>query len=126
MTDLEAIARAENAGSDDQREVLEDAWEIIAPSLPRDGLGDKVRRFGQYIDAKAHLDAAMMLVPVSMAWSLYSDGPTYDASATIGPHPRKGELLEDRYIGEASTPALALVVAALRNHLTKEPSNEHS
>lgn len=63
------------------------------------------------------IDAAMTLVPEGCAWSLYSDGPTYKASAEIGKHPSGGELMQGDWIGEGETPALALCCAALRARL---------
>lgn len=62
----------------------------------------------------ASIDAAMTLVPGGLAWVLYSDGPTYVASAEIGFHPTGGELFVGRWSSDGENPAIALTAAALR------------
>jgi hypothetical protein len=61
----------------------------------------------------ASLDAAMTLAPEGYAWVVYSDGPTYRASASIGPHPIGGQIMPDEFSADGETPALALTAAAL-------------
>lgn len=60
------------------------------------------------------IDWAKTLVPVGCAWILYSDGPTYIASAEIGLHPSGGQLMQAQWSGAGEAPALALTAAALR------------
>lgn len=62
----------------------------------------------------ASLDAAMTLVPEGWGWHLYSDGPTYRASAEIGLHPTGGAMMQVEAASEGDTPALALTAASLR------------
>lgn len=104
----------------DTREALEEAAVAIWGEQARDVvihdqvMFERMCRFDTFLDAEAWIDAAMMLVPEGMAWSLYSDGPTYDASCAMGPHPVGGEMMREDFIGEGSTPALALAAACLK------------
>lgn len=79
----------------------------------RNGL-EGVGMYGDHPSYTASIDAAMTLVPEGCAWALYSDGPTYKASAEIGKHPSGGELMQGDWIGEGEAPALALTAASLR------------
>lgn len=111
MTTIDAlIDRAERAGEDAQREVLEAAFTAIynLQLTPKDWgtLGwSKADRFLVLLDAQAYLDAAMMLVPEGeyCCVKLYRSGLAW---AELGG--RDGH--------KASTPALALVAASLRAH----------
>ena len=47
----------------DVREVLYDAWDVIAPERGIAWARKHARRFGILIDAEAYTDAALMLVP---------------------------------------------------------------
>ena len=62
-----------------------------------------------WCDDGAFESAALTLVPEGMMWLLCSDG-----TADIGREPASGTMLVGEFEGEAATPALAFVIAALR------------
>lgn len=62
----------------------------------------------------ASLDAALTLVPEGVAWTLDGGNPSCYDSASLGPIPASGELLNPLWFGNAATPALALAAASLR------------
>lgn len=66
----------------------------------------------------ASLDAALTLVPVGVAWCLYSD-----SSIEYGPEPEAGCMLNG-YGLDAATPALALCAAALRARASQNGEQE--
>jgi hypothetical protein len=103
-----------------------EVWDVVYPgeraSRIAKALGNKAplpSHEAEFIKAPplrsftASLDAAMTLVPEGYAWVVYSDGPTYRASASIGPHPIGGQIMPDEFSADGETPALALTAAAL-------------
>ncbi len=62
----------------------------------------------------ASVDAAMGLVPEGMAWTLDGGDTSCLCSAEIGKVPARGRLLNPEWVGEGTTPALAICAAAVR------------
>lgn len=94
--------RCEQADAGPQGSLIEAAWELVAPTFSRDELNRKGHHFGRCMDAGAWLDAALMLVPDDCGFIIYGQ------AAKVG-----------RCISGASTPALALCAASLRERSTK-------
>ena len=115
-TEIDAlIARAEQAGEEEQREVLEEAaafiWgvECRGVIIHDPELFDRLCAFDDMLDAEAYESAAMMLVPEGRGWELRSGW------ALVWPKTVSGYVycaLE----AEATTPAIALVAAILKTH----------
>lgn len=131
--------RAEAATEGEQREVLEAAWLLIhhggyAPENERDTCR-KCDRFTRLLDAEAYLDAAVMLVPEGMTWSV-DEGPAH--WILTGEDKPKGRAEVTRLRADyadnpglcstatehsfAATPALAIVAAILRAN----PEQDHA
>lgn len=113
MTDL--AKRAEQAGAEETRALLEEAWLAIHHGgYPPENSQDTCRKcdqFTRFLDAEAYTDAALILVPEGGQWAfdshhniarvfVYFDGPQGPAW--------------DEFSGEANTPALALLAAICR------------
>lgn len=106
MTDL--TTRIEQAGEGEQRELLLDAWDVIAKSRGAAWAKENAGSFCAKIEVQAYLDAAMMLVPEGTEWNAgrFSDG-TGTSSLWIDDM--------NEFTGDGvSTPALALLSAILR------------
>lgn len=101
--ELVALAeRCEQSESDPQGSLIEAAWELVAPTFPRDLLNRRAHHFSRCMEAGAWLDAALMLVPEDCGFIIYGQ------AAKVG-----------RSISGASTPALALCAASLREWASK-------
>lgn len=112
MTLHDLAARCESAAEAEQRELLDEAWDAVAPMFPRDLLADRAARFGRMFDAEAYESAALMLVPEGWAWMAgCAAGETF--FATLSPTDESG-IEADMIDTNAATPALALCAAALR------------
>ena len=99
MALLELATRAEQAGPNDQRHILELAWQEVYGHFPgsHESLPERTLLFARRLNAEAYLDAALMLVPEGCGFAIMGNG------AKVG-----------RHIGASSTPALALTAATLR------------
>lgn len=117
--ELRALAAAcETASAAMQGRLIEEAWELIAPTFSRDGLADRAGDFGLKMDARAYLDAAMSLVPEGWAW-MAGCAPDEPFFATLSPTDESG--IEAEMVDTlAATPALALCAAALRARAESE------
>ena len=63
MTDTKELrARCQSATADEQREVLEEVWEFLAPTFRRAGLPDVAHKFATMLDATAYESAALLLM----------------------------------------------------------------
>jgi hypothetical protein len=114
------IERLQSAGADEQRELLVEVWDAIAPSFDRAGLIDKAHRFSIMLDAEAWESAALMLVEDNMAVDVtlrWREAPArarllpvYEASPGRWLH--KGS--DPHFCANATTPALAIAAACLK------------
>ena len=114
MTLLELATRAEQAGVDEQRHILELAWQEVYGHFPgsHESLPARTLLFARRLNAEAYLDAALMLVPEGwFLWQLgeYTDNSPFIWHSTLW-H-RDADLPESSFT--ATTPALALTAAAL-------------
>lgn len=113
-------ARAESAGADETRELLEEAWEVL--NGPAIGVAGEDPRwphwvaFSDMLDAGAYLDAALMLLPEG--WKLrqmsFSAPCADDRKWHLNLH--GGTVGQDTFVGRGKTPALALLAAICRAH----------
>lgn len=114
MTLHELATRAEQAGPNDQRHILELAWQEVYGHFPgsHESLPARTLLFARRLNAEAYLDAALMLVPEGwFLWQLgeYTDNSPFIWHSTLW-H-RDADLPESSFT--ATTPALALTAAAL-------------
>lgn len=106
-------SRIEQAGPGEQRELMLDAWDVIAKSRGLEWARCYVGSFCAKIDDEAYLDAAMMLVPDGFLWTLDSwDGPPRWAA---GIWKGRSFVVYADEAHAASTPALALLSAILKS-----------
>lgn len=102
------IPRIEQATAEQVRELLEEAWNTIAPGRGVSWALANARRFTVMLDAEAWTSAAEMLVPETHFWSICMKGGATGFSACCQ---ARGDALER---SDAATPALALAAACLR------------
>ena len=121
MTPHDLAAWAERAKPEEQRAVLEAAYNLRYGGLPADiqylhasriafnqDAADHAEHFTVMLDAEAYESAALMLVPDGAAWKMQTDfglpgrASIYSASK------------DNFYTTDASTPALALIAACAR------------
>jgi hypothetical protein len=119
MTLKTLIPRIEQAGADEQREMLEAVWNTIHP--PKTTVfvcmtsGEPIMfgnpmeapSFVRKLDAEAYLDAAMMLVPSGYDWAVFRTNGGLTIHAWCG----------DRTDIFAETEAMALLAAICRAHV---------
>ena len=113
MTPIELAERIEQAGPDDQRELLELAWrKLRGDEYVRTGI-NLFYVFQELLDVEAYLSAAEMLVPDGLVFSVMTD---FDrpGKARVWGSVLPGQVLDRGWSAEASTPALALAAACLR------------
>lgn len=123
----ELIARLEAATADQQRELLIEAFEAFHPYPgPRhylvteiDWSWDRMRdRFMRMLDAEAYESAALTLVPEGYAVEVSLWPKQTSHCEIIGTHLRNDEYWhtgkDGKWRSQAATPALAIVIAALR------------
>lgn len=99
MTNL--ATRAEQAAPEDARALLVEAFALVHGRHPS-SLVLSHRAFIRKLDAEAYLDAAMMLIPEGIKWSVSTFGA------------RGGTAQIDNRCRTAATPALALLAAIIR------------
>lgn len=113
------IARLEAATADEQRELLLEAFEAIHPypgpdhylKPDIDWTWDRLReRFVKMLDAEAYESAALTLVPEGWNWAVWMRHDWRKHSAQVWHRERESSTKH----GDAATPALAIVIAALR------------
>jgi len=139
MNALTTLAeRCESAGADEQRALLEEAWNAVfeAPKhyrvsvqsdgtpWPGDGIGPYTeeakewltanRKFHACVTASAYVDAALMFVPEGMRYHLTVDPTGGFAGAGSAMATVKTGVRQEEVYGEATTPALAILSASLR------------
>ena len=110
LTDL--IARVEAGTAEQQADLLDEAWEAVAPSWPLEKARKLAGEFSHKLDANAFVDAALMMVPDGVLWTMNSwEGPSrFSAGLWVG---SRFIVYADKEKA-ASTPALALTSAILR------------
>lgn len=109
MTDL--IARLQSAAPYQQRELL---WEAVKLAKDREWIdAHTYARSARFLDAAAYVDAALTLVPEGLEWKAGGNpgAVKYAGEAEIE-HPKEGWAGCIETTG--ATPALALVIAALK------------
>jgi hypothetical protein len=117
---LALAERVERAAPEQQAELILAAWLERNPEPQEEGYdrgfwGYREARLRKQLDCGAYESAVIQhLLPEGWAWNLYSDGPTYAASAEIGPHPEGGAIFRAATSSDGATPALALCAASLR------------
>ena len=125
MALLELATRAEQAGPNDQRHILELAWQEVYGHFPgsHESLPERTLLFARRLNAEAYLDAALMLVPEGwFLWQLgeYTDNSPFIWHSTLW-H-RDADLPESSFT--ATTPALALTAAALADVVEDDSAAE--
>lgn len=122
MTPAEIAAACENAEPVMQAALIEDAWEVVAPTWPIEKARELAGEFSHKLEARAYLDAAMMMVPddcLAMTRTLWvnADQPLLEkvGYASIDRYIQDGGVFwKENFLGLASTPALALLSAIMR------------
>lgn len=119
MTPHDLAARAERAKPEEQRVVLEAAYNLRYGGLPADiqylhasciafnqDAADHAERFTTMLDAEAWESAALMLLPEGWSWRMVEDLDL----------PGRASIVKNSglYFAEATTPALALIAAIAR------------
>lgn len=121
----ELIERVEAADAEMQGALLEEAWEACAEAdqafrrfacAPCSGFGTNGGRFGSLMDARAYLDAAMMLAPTG--WRVRTEhGDSYSCASFVKGYGNRRQVMgfatSERPDSEI---ALALCAASLRAH----------
>ena len=122
MNELEKLAaRCEAATADEQHKLLYEAFDAIFGFVPRnmalkdipEGALARQVRFSASMRSRAHIDAAMTLVPKGWAYAIEPDAVwlRYGDAEAFAHVPR----------GDGKCTALALTAAALRAQVAKEP-----
>lgn len=123
MTTAELIEKLERAEGP-SRELFGAAFNILnrAPHTSFEALNAhaaKSMRFKKLLDAEAWESAALMLVPEGWGWLVTQERPSRLAEASISP-PDGEPFGPTSVYADGSTPAIALVIAALK---AKEADN---
>jgi len=116
MTD-DLIARIEAASADDERHMLELAWQQVRGEFPGGcaWYSAENQRLARLLNGGGFIDAALTLVPDDAFWRLGHDGDGADPSEFKAQIivPKLGGV-DMRGQSVAATPALALCAAALK------------
>lgn len=113
MTDLSTlIPRIEQAGVDEQRELLEAVWEALKMPSP-DRFNVSWWRFAAMLEVDAYESAAFSLMPETCRLRVLSDSPVGDRSHVTLLTEKHGHLVD----GAGATKALALLAAICRAHV---------
>ena len=112
---LAMAERVEQAGPEQQRELLGDAWELIAPLAFGPLCADRAARFDSLLDAEGFESAALLLVPDGWGYMVAAHDTGPEAFAA-GCFPFEGD--EAGQCGALARAAgLAIGAAALRAHV---------
>lgn len=81
MTLHELATRAEQAGPNDQRHILELAWQEVYGHFPgsHESLPARTLLFARRLNAEAYLDAALMMVPEGRGFAIMGNGAKVEA-----------------------------------------------
>ena len=110
-TTLDALIAKLEAATEPDRSLFEEAYEA-AWGRPCWDDGERGERFQRFLDAEAWTDAALSLVPEGCGWAV--DAGIYGAS-WCDVETTDGDYVTGTYdCPGAATPALALVIAALK------------
>jgi len=113
MNALTTLAeRCESAGADEQRALLEEAWDCCPAVWATTKRAYDL--LSSRLDAHAYVDAALMFVPEGMRYHLTVDPTGGFAGAGSAMATVKTGVRQEEVYGEATTPALAILSASLR------------
>jgi hypothetical protein len=103
---IELAERCEKAGAEEQRALLDEAWDALGPAV--NWTAAQARRFGMMMDADAYESAAMLLVPEG--WDYLICRVDGEIQCEIGP----SNSFKNVGLVNAATPALAICASSLR------------